>query len=280
MKKVLFLVLALTLLIVGCGQSVEKPLKMVFVPGTTSAVEQERYTPIVEYLSKQIGRPVELLFVLDYAATVIALKTGDADLARLGAFSYLIAVDEGAVEIVAREIKKKTGEAFYRSLIFVKADSGIETLGDLKGKTFAFSDLGSASGYLVPQTMLRDAGIDPEKDFAKMFFAGSHPSVIESVKRNVDAGATNDYRWDDALEKGAILEGEMVILAESPPIPNPPIVVKRGMDKNLKEKILKAFLNMPADIAANAKMDGYIEAVDSDYDFLRNVVKVLGLDKK
>ncbi|MBC8552445.1 MAG: phosphate/phosphite/phosphonate ABC transporter substrate-binding protein [Candidatus Brocadiales bacterium] len=282
MKKIFFLVLvSVVCLVIGCSSPVtEKPLKMVLVPGTTSAVEQERYTPIVEYLSEQIGRPIELVFVLDYAATVISLKTGDSDFARLGAFSYLIAVDEDAVEIVAREIKKKTGKASYKSLIFAKANSGIKTLEDLNGKTFAFCDVQSASGYLVPQTLLRDVGLNPEKDFSATFLAGSHPAVIEAVKRNVDAGATNDYRWGDALEKGAIKEGEMIVLAESPPIPNPPIVVKKGMDKDLKEKIQNAFLNMPADIAKNAKMSGYIKAVDSDYDFLRKVVKILGLDKK
>ena len=265
----------------GCTKTEEEPLKMALIPGGEAIEEIERYQPIVEYLSEQLGREIEMVIATDYTAVIIALKTGDADIARLGPFSYLLAVEEAKAEIIVRGIRKKTGKDAYQSVIITRADSGIKTLEDLKGKTFAFLDVASASGYLVPLTMLKLAGIDPETDFAETFFAGSHPAVIEAVKQGtVDAGATNDQRIDDALATETIKEGELFIVATSDPIPTSPTAVRSGMDPALKKQIQDAYLNMPSELSEQAvgRLSGYVIARDSDYNFLRDVATVLDLD--
>jgi len=269
-----------TIVLSACAKE-EEPLKMALIPGGEAIAEVERYEPIAAYLAEQIGRDIEMVMCTDYTAVVIALKTGDADIARFGPFSYLLAVEEAKVEIIVRGVKKSTGKDAYHGYIITRADSGIKTLDDLKGKTFAFVDVASTSGYLIPQAVLKDAGIDPENDFAETFFAGSHPAVIEAVKAGqVDAGAIADNRWEDALEAGVIQEGELFIVYKTDPIPMSPEVVRSGMDPELKKKIQDAYLNMPSELSEQAvgKISGYVIAVDSDYDFLRDVAKVLDLD--
>ena len=285
-KSILGLILSLLIVIgivtIGCAEKAEtKALRMAVVPAGEALAEVERYEPIAVYLSEQIGREIEMVIATDYTAVIIALKTGDCDIARFGPFSYLLAVEEAKAEIIVRGVKKSTGQDAYHGYIITRADSGIKTLDDLRGKTFAFVDVASTSGYLIPQAVLKGAGIDPEKDFAETFFAGSHPAVIEVVKNGqVDAGAIADNRWEDAMEAGIIEEGELFIVYKTDPIPMSPEVVRSGMDPELKKKIQDAYLNMPSELSKQAvgKISGYVIAVDSDYDFLREVAKVLDLD--
>lgn len=277
----LMLIVALIVGLAGCAEKMEEPLKMAVIPAGEAIAEVERYEPIAKYLREQIGKEIELVVCTDYTAVITALKIGDCDIARSGPFHYLLAVEEAKAEIIVRGVKKKTGKDAYHSYIISRADSGIKTLEDLKGKTFAFVDVASTSGYLIPQAVLKGTGIDPEKDFPETFFAGSHPAVIEAVKAGqVDAGAIADNRWEDALEAGVIKEGELMIVAQSGDIPMAPTVVRSGMDPALKKKIQDAYLSMPSDVAEAAvgTLSGYVIAVDSDYDFLRDVAKVLDLD--
>ena len=286
-KSILGLILSCLLILsviatTGCAEKAEtKALRMAVVPAGEALAEVERYEPIAAYLSEQIGREIEMVIATDYTAVIIALKTGDCDIARLGPFSYLLAVEEAKAEIIVRGVKKSTGKDAYHGYIITRADSGIKTLEDIKGKTFAFVGVTSTSGYLIPQAVFGSAGIDPEKDFAETFFAGSHPAVIEAVKNGqVDAGAIADNRWEDAMEAGIIEEGELFIVYKTDPIPMSPEVVRSGMDPELKKKIQDAYLNMPSELSEQAvgKISGYVIAVDSDYDFLREVAKVLDLD--
>lgn len=273
--------LIITIGLSACTTETEEPLRMAVIPAEEAIVEMERYAPIVEYLEEQIGRDIEMVTCTDYAAVIISLRIGDCDMARLGPFSYLLAVEEAQVEIIVRGVKESTGKDAYHALIITNADSEIKTLEDIRGKTFAFTDVGSTSGYLIPQAMFKSVGIDPEEDI-DVSFAGSHSTVIEVVvnARQIDAGACADNRLEDALEAGIVKESEIFIVAKSDPIPTSPTAVRAGLDPVLKEKIKDAYLAMPGEIAQNApgKLSGYVEAHDSDYDFLREVAKVLGLD--
>lgn len=289
MKKGLFFGLIIILLVatstmVGCTPEkeveVESPLQMALIPGGDAISEMERYEPIVEYLEGEIGREIDLFVCSDYSAVVVALKQGSCDIARLGPFSYVLAVQEAKCEIIASGVRKKTGKATYESHIIARGDSGIESLVDLKGRDFAFLDVGSATGYLLPMAMFKKVGIEPDEDLT-YFFAGSHPAVIEAVLQGqVVAGATNDQRLDTALAEGVFAEGEIVTVAKSDPIPTSPTVVRAGLDPELKERIKQAYLGMPPELAelAVGTLLRYEEAFDSDFDPVRELAEILDLD--
>ena len=258
----------------SCKSEDTAPLIMVLIPAGEALEEAERYQPIINYLSDEIGREIELRIVTDYTAAVQALKVGKADIARLGPFTYILATEQTAIEPIAVGVKISTGKAGYYALIVSGADTGITEIKHLEGVSFAFVDHGSASGYVIPNAALRSMGIETSTYFSDLFFAGSHPAVIEAVKRGkVDAGAIADNRYEDALRAGVITETDLNIVYKSGLIPGSPTVVRADMDTVLKSKLQQAYLNMPSELAALAvgKLSGYIVAVDSDYDFLREL---------
>lgn len=284
-KRLVIVFMVSLLLFVGFGCSPvpeeDAPLRMALIPAGEAPAEIERYTPIMEYLSEYIGREIEPVVATSYTAVIVALEKGDIDIARFGAFSYILAAQEAGAEIIVRGVKESTGMDAYHSLIIARADSGIESVDDLKGSPFGFVDVASASGYLIPYAMLLQAGVDPEEDFSELYYAGSHPSVIEAVKAgHITAGAIADNRWEDALAAGVIEEGELIIVASSDPIPMSPEVVRAGLDPELKALIQEAYLKMPHELAqlAVGGLTHYVEARDEDYNPLREVARLLDLD--
>jgi len=251
-----------------------EPLRFVNIPTEDAALSQEMLAPMIDYLSKELGREVELLTVSDFAAAVEAMKYNHADFGRFGAFSYVLATQEADVEAIVGDIKKSTGTLSYQSLIIARADSNVT---DLNGKSFAFLDVASTSGHLIPATYIKKHGIE----LGETFFAGTHNAVIQAIKNGtVDAGAVSDSRFLLALDEGLIEEGELVVLWTSDPIPSPPIVVQASLDSALKDEIRQAFLNMPLEIVEglNWKAIGFAEMNDSDFDVIREVQETLGLD--
>jgi phosphonate transport system substrate-binding protein len=236
MKKVL---VTLILLLAACALPESEPLRYVIIPSEGTERPGEQFAPFVEYLAEELGRDVELVLVPDYAAVVEAMKYGHADIARFGAFSYIMATQEAGVEAVAVGIKANTGKPEYHALIVARADRKVT---DLNGISFAFSDVGSTSGYLAPVTYFNQAGIQP----GEVFFSGSHNASIEAV---------------------------IEILWKSEPIPNAPIVVRSDLDPRLKERIQGAFLNAPTELVEGlgVKEIGYVKVEDSDYDIIRSM---------
>lgn len=282
MKKWVIGLLVALLLLVGTMGLAKDPevLRWVLIPAEEAALELELFEPIGKYLEEVLGIPVEMTICSDYSAVIQAIKFGHAEMARFGPFAYVLATTQTEVEALVRGVKKSTGKDAYYSLIITHRRSDIESLEDLKDRTFAFVDPASTSGGLVPSTELIKAGFDLEIDLAETFYAGSHGAAILAVKgRKVDAGACADNRLIDAIESGAIKEWEIVVVHRSPPICNSPIAVTSKLSEELKEKIRKAFIDMPKDLALNygCKTLGFVEARDEDYDPIREIAEALGL---
>ena len=277
MKKWLIVGLILSLLIISsCKDQASESLTLVVIPSEESKATKECFTPFVDYLSQELGMEIHLLLVADYTAVIEAMKYGYADIARFGPFSYVLATQEADVEAIAAGVKANTGQATYHALIITKSDSGIASIEDLDGATFAYVDISSTSGYLLPATQFKLRDVEP----SEVLFAGSHPAVIEAVRNgSVDAGAIADNRWYTALAEGVIEEGELDIIWESDPVPNIPITVLKSMDSELKAKLLQALLAVPPEIieAQGVNEIGYAKIFDSDYDVIREVQEYLGL---
>lgn len=272
MRKWLLMALVLfSVLLASCKPA--RPLTFVIIPAEEGSLSQEQFAPLVEYLTKELGREVELLTVADYTAVVEAMKYKHADVARFGPFNYVLATQEAEVEAIAAGIKAKTGQPDYKAFIVARTDRDI---GDLSGHSFAYVDVGSASGYLVPATHVEQAGIE----LGEVLFAGTHSAVIEAVKNGtVDAGAIADNRYYVALEEKIIEEGEFTILWESEPIPNSPVAVQKSMDAQLKKRLTEALLACPREIveATGIGEIGYAPMTDGDFDVIREIQETLGL---
>lgn len=122
-------------------------------------------------------------------------------------------------------------------MILARKDSGIHSLADLKGHTFAFVDPSSASGHLFPKAGLEQAGFVPDTLFKRVIFSGSHDASILAVEnKKVDAAAVADRIFASAVAKGVVKQDDFEIVWSSKPIPESPMVWRKALDPELKKK--------------------------------------------
>ncbi len=215
-----------------------------------------------------------------YATAIEALCAGKADIVWLATLSYVIAKDKCPdAKLLLTSIR--FGSQFYNGQILVGADSGIETVADLNGKTFAFTDPASASGYLYPVALLEQNGVK----LGRSYFAGSHFAAALAVYRGeADAAATAaDIRAD--LEKDlADISQRTAVLAKTEDIPNDTIVA----GPNVPPEVADAYKKALKDVASRAKgkqalstmygWEGVAEADDTLFDPVRQAALTLNID--
>ncbi|MBA7625452.1 putative phosphite transport system-binding protein PtxB [subsurface metagenome] len=243
----------------------------------------KRSQPLIRYLEKELGMRVRFQFARDYEAMIKGMEKKIYDLVHLGPKSYVKGHERAGYYAILKPIRH--GSATYRSIIIVRKDSGINTLSDLRGKTFCFTDKESASGYLYPKVLLLKKGIDPDKDFKRVFFTGTHDGVVLNVyHKNFAAGACFDDARKSTFRKEPEKIEELRIIARTPPISNEPFAVRPDLDKKLVKKISKAFLKLGQSpegreileaLYPGTGLEGYAEAKDSDYDVVREMEKLL-----
>ncbi|MCL6560141.1 MAG: phosphonate ABC transporter substrate-binding protein [Firmicutes bacterium] len=287
------------LLVTGCGGGKEnersnppadkqnaemKVLKMGLIPAEDQEEMMKRFGSTIAYLEKKLGIKVEPFMATDYSGVIEAMRSKKIDVAFFGPFSYVLAADVANAEAFAVGVRSN-GKSTYQSIIVAHKDSGIKTLNDLRGKDFVFVDPASTSGNLFPRVMLKKAGIDPEKDFKSVTYAGGHDAVELAIKnRKVPAGADNDITYEKMVKEGLISPEENIIIAKSDPIPGSPIAWRKDLPEDLKQKIKQAFLNMhnedPQALSGYGEIIRYDEARDSDYNIIRETAKILNLDLK
>ena len=202
------------------------------------------------YLTEQIGEPVNVVITRDYKETAARLAEGSLDLAWLGALNYVQVVEEVPgtrylATYVNRSVATGKVSPYYHSVIVVGANSGIDTLADLKGKRFAFTDPGSTSGYAYPVHLLRKNGIDPKRDLAKVFFLKRHDRIIDALLSGaVDAGALAD---DVYYGKRARYGDALKVIAQSDPIPMVALVASSRLDAKTAARVQAALVALPPD---------------------------------
>ena len=281
---ILFL-LATAIVTTGCQKAEGEitVLRLGLIPADDAAEMLRNYQPVADYLEEKLGVKVELQVTNDYTACIEAMRNKHIDMAWFGPFSYILAAKEAGAEAIANGIRRDTGKSTYKSVIITRADSGIKTYDDLKGRSFAFVDPASTSGNLIPRKMLVENGIDPDNDFSTMFYAGSHNAVQLAVMNGqVDAGADSDNSYYRMVNEGQIDPEVNIILFESEPIPGSPIALRGDLPADFKTKIQQVLLDMDQQTLHQVKgwgdIEKYMKVSDSNYDIIREVAEILDLD--
>lgn len=255
-------------------------LRIGLIPSEDSQAMIESSQQVLDRLQTQLGMPVEPFVATDYNGIIEALRAGKLDVAYLGPFSYVLASSVANVEAFAVAVTKKTGQSSYKSLIVARKDSGIQSLADLQGHTFAFVDPSSASGHLFPKAGLQRAGFDPATLFSRVLFSGSHDaSILAVANKKVDAAAVADRILASAIAKGMVKQDDFQVVWTSRPIPESPMVWRKNLDPALKEKIAAALASVK-DVpwGDQGQLDGFQPTTDAAYDVVRETAKVLDLD--
>jgi phosphonate transport system substrate-binding protein len=239
--------LAAGLLGVGGGLAAadDRRLTLAFIPQENPDKLLGDIDVITSYLSEAIGVPVEGFVTLDHAAAIEALRSRTADISFTGALPYIFAHDVMDAEVLLAEVYR--GKPTYRARLFVRKDSGIETLEALRGKTAAFADPISESGYLYPLEILADAGLldpsaDPHSFFGQVYFAGGYQQAIQAVAHGlVDVAGVSEF--SDLLLTPE-QQTEVHWIAESGPIPSHAVIARPGLDADLKAAFEEAMLGL------------------------------------
>jgi phosphonate transport system substrate-binding protein len=234
-------------------------------------------------LGGMVGLPVRVTVASDYAAVIEALRNRTADLAFVHPGGYVIASREARAVIVAKNLWH--GKATFTSRIYVRRDAGPRTLEDLRGKTIAFVDPASSSGYIYPMVLLIQRGLvtnrDPKTFFKEVVFSGAHDASMRALLNgHVDAIASFDLAREQYLKDQAERE-RVVVVAESAPIPEAGIAARDGLDPAIVAKVRAALLQIrgPAHAALLKRLydiDGFEAAEDREYDPVRAAVELLG----
>ena len=266
----------------------DNPIKLWFMPQRDQAVFEANAPVIKSYLEKKTGFAIETKLAPSYIDIVKALGQKKADIAFMNSLGYLLANDWAGARAVLQYVY---GDVYkdYRGEFIARVGAGIDTPADLDGKTLAFTDPYSASGYLYALKYLKDHDIKP----SKTLFTGSHLKAAEMVyKGEVDAAAiyhegsssgrsAKDARTQLEAKYPDILSMVKVI-ALTDEIPNGPEAVRKKLTDEMVGKLTAAL----SDFARTPKgrktllslygMTGLTPVTDASYDSVRKVIQELG----
>lgn len=252
-------------------------LRMGVIPTEGAADTAKRFLPLTDHLKKTLGVDVEVFTASDYAGIITAMANKHIEFAYFGPKSYVEAAEKANAEAVAMEISMD-GEPGYYGIIISKKDSGITTLEQAKGKTFAFTDPNSTSGFLVPNVLFaRDLKVKPQDYFSQVKFSGSHGASILAVKNgDIQVVATNTEDMSRMEEKGAASMKDFNLVWKSELIPGSPYAVRADMPVSLKAAFTGALMLFNNDKEGMQKLQigGFLPANDASYDIIRYLNKL------
>jgi len=249
-------------------------LVFAIIPAENASGVVERYTPFVNYLSKELGTKVTLRIANDYAAIIEGQRAGNIHIGMYGPASFARALMTGAkVDAFAIETNLDGTKGYY-SVFYVKKDSPYQKIEDLKGKNLGLVDPNSTSGNNVPRFALDGMKIEPEAFFGKVVYTGSHENAVIALQQGtVDIAANwwNDEQESNLLRmarKNMVKAEDFRIIYKSEQIVNSPMAYLTELPEELKAKIRDAVLNLATkDKAAFDKIyegkQGPLVAVDN-----------------
>ncbi|MGL1930728.1 MAG: phosphonate ABC transporter substrate-binding protein [Desulfotalea sp.] len=247
-------------------------IKMGFIPTEGASGSLERFRPLTDFLSSVLKIKVEPYSASDYAGIITAMSHKHIDFAYLGPKSYIEAVEKANAEALVIELDSD-GKAGYTGLIIVNSASDINSLEEIKGRSFCFTDPNSTSGYLVPNVLFaRDLKIKPENYFSNVSFSGAHGNSINAVKNNkIEVAATNDIDLNRMIQKGQVAADDFRILWRSELIPGAPMAARKDLPTSLKAAFTGAMLMFNEMPGGKEKLQngGYRYTNDSTYDVIR-----------
>jgi phosphonate transport system substrate-binding protein len=255
-----------------------KELRLGLIPVENGTSEITQTQPFASDLSKALGIPVTLYVGTSYTATIEAEASGKLDAALYGALSYILANQQDNIQFLCRQLNSD-GAPTYNSLIITQPNSGINSIAQLKGRTFSFVDPASTSGFLVPEYLMTQAGLNPQTD-VKGTFAGSHQASLQAVlSGKVAAGAVASDTFAQLEAQGLFKASQIKVIATSFPIYEGPIAVPSTMSPHDRAILAAAFegIKNQKDLQA-AGIGGFVPGSDSDYNSIRQLIRTLNLN--
>jgi len=228
--------------------SQDKELLIGLIPEMNVFSQMERFKAIGDYLTEKTGIKINFTILSRYGNIIETFQAKKMDGAFFGSFTGALAIAQLDLVPLARPVNLD-GLSTYQGFIFVRRDSGIKTVKDMKGKRMAFVERATTAGYIFPVAYFKEHGVtDLDSYFKEYFFTGSHDAAINAVlNREADIGAAKNTIYYIVKKKHPHMEKDLVILAESLKVPSNGLLVRKNMPETIKQKLKNALLNIDKD---------------------------------
>ncbi|MGD8352783.1 MAG: phosphate/phosphite/phosphonate ABC transporter substrate-binding protein, partial [Pseudomonadota bacterium] len=246
--------------------------------------QMEKYEPLAQYISRKTGIGIELKILSRYGNIIDNFESLGLDGAFFGSFTYALAHTRFDLQTAVRP-ESPEGVSSYYGMIFVRSDSGITSVKQMKGRRFAFVDKATTAGYLLPLKYFRDNGIEDYKKYlSEVYFTGTHEdAILDVLNKRADIGAAKDTVFRRVARSNPAVLAELTILARSPRVPENALAFRSDIDPDTRANLKKAFLEMSDDPEGIRvlKVFGaarFIETTNEDYRPVFEYAKAAGLD--
>ncbi len=242
------------------------------------------YRQLLDYIGQKLDREIEFIQRKTYGEINELLARGQIDLAFICSGPYVVGKEKHGFQLVATP--EVQNSHFYHSYLIVNKASAFQTLEDLRGRVFAFSDPDSNTGKLVPTYWLSQLGERPETFFSKTIYTYSHDNSILAVAKSlVDGAAVDGLIWEYYHRKNPIFTSKTRIIRKSEPYGIPPMVASSAIPSELMTKIRGLLFSMHEDPGGQAilkelMIDKFVAANDRWYDSIRKMnLELASLEK-
>lgn len=237
-----------------------------FIVGANPDAIVNQWYPMITYLQEELKRPVRIALRDSFEDMLAGFKDGSVDIPMAGPFNYVKTSAQADVKLIAGA--KRPGPMELRSAMIVRKDSPYENLGSLEGGTFAFTDIYSTAGYLMPRIELAHEGINQPSDFfERVVFAGHHTASLAAVLAGrVDAGALASYFVDESPQAA---RENLRIIWKSEILPPEPIFARPDLPATTVQAVRDALLNMhervSPDVMKRLNVERFVAVNDETY---------------
>lgn len=302
MKKVILLVLVLTLMLVSCAPQDQTevagkvdlsnlqplptpegfetiPLRVAVAAVISPEGTVQSYSPLLNYLEEKLNRPIELIQRRTYLEVNDLIEHGEVDVAFVCTSAYVEGHDTFGLELLV--VPQVDGKTTYNSILIVPSSSEAQSMSDLQDKVFAFTDPISLSGRVYPTYMVDQLGFTPEAYFARTFFTYSHDEAIRAVANGLaDGAAVDSLVFEFALVRDPTLTNKVRLIHRSPDFGIPPVVFSPFTRPQVKADLQSLFLEMSNDPSAQEALTSigvqrFVVIEDSAYDGVRELLDII-----
>jgi phosphonate transport system substrate-binding protein len=253
------------------------------IPEQNIFKQVERYQPLADYLSKKVGMTIRLTVLPRYGNIIDNFVSSEMDGAFFGSFTYVLAHEKLGVEVLARPVGLD-GTSTYHGLIFVRKDSGIKSIQQMKGRRFAFVDKATTAGYLLPLAYFRGHGKNYRTFLRESYFTGTHEdAILDVLNRKADIGAAKNTVYQRLGGSDDRINKELVIIERSPDVPENGLAVRKDLEDSLKKELKETLLTLHEDPEGMAILKEFgvrcfIETNNNDYRSVYRYAQEIGLN--
>jgi phosphonate transport system substrate-binding protein len=262
----------------------EKTLRFVLVPEKNIFEQRRRYKYITDYLSQKMDMNFIVEIMDNYGDISEAFIEGKADAGFFGSFSYVLTRSKAGIEPLVRPVWPNNNST-YRGYVFVRKDSNIKTVKDMKNKSLVLVDKATTAGYIFPLFYFKYYSINNIEDyFSRISFANSHDAAAWAVYAGeADIGGAKNHIFNGLMEEYPDFKEQMLVLFESPEVPSNGLAVRKDLNPAIKLRIKTLLLSLHESPEGQETLKNFgaikfIATSNDDYVVVYNMVKQLGID--